>query len=98
LKSEVSALASELGVTQEIIDAKPTDGLFGDARTDEDQIGATYNQLEWVMKQKEAGKEFDDRWSDEEKRVWKIYEQRNQANQHKTQEVPRCIIPNELKG
>ena len=26
----------------EIIDATPTDGLWDDGRTDEDQIGATY--------------------------------------------------------
>ncbi len=98
LKSEVSALASALGVIEEIIEAKPTDGLFGDARTDEDQIGARYVEIEWAMKQKEAGKEFDDTWSDQQKKVWKIFEQRNLANQHKMKEIPRCIIPNNLKG
>jgi NAD+ synthase len=35
--------------------ASPTDGLFGDDRTDEDQLGATYNELEWAMTQDEAG-------------------------------------------
>jgi NAD+ synthase len=50
------------------------------------------------MKQKEAGKELDDTWSDEQKKVWKIFEQRNRANQHKMIEIPRCIIPNDLKG
>jgi NAD+ synthase len=98
LKSEVSKLASELGVTQEIIDAKPTDGLFGDARTDEDQIGASYDEIEWAMKQKDAGKKPDDTWSDTQKDAWRIYEQRNGANQHKMVEIPRCIIPKELKG
>jgi NAD+ synthase len=34
--------------------ASPTDGLFGDDRTDEDQLGA-YNELEWAMTQDEAG-------------------------------------------
>ncbi len=91
------ALAIELKINQDIIEAKPTDGLFGDARTDEDQIGATYDQLEWVMKQKDAEIEFNDAWPDEEKKAWKIYEERNQANQHKMKEIPRCIIPNDLK-
>jgi NAD+ synthase len=36
--------------------ASPTDGLFGDDRTDEDQLGATYNELEWAMTQDEEDK------------------------------------------
>ena len=32
-------------------DAAPTDGLWNDSRTDEDQIGATYEELEWAMKE-----------------------------------------------
>ena len=48
-KSEVYLLAEFLGITQEIQDAAPTDGLWPDGRTDEDQIGATYDELEWAM-------------------------------------------------
>lgn len=48
-KTEVYAVASSLSINQEIIDAKPTDGLWGDARSDEDQIGASYPELEWAM-------------------------------------------------
>ena len=40
---------SELGVLQEIIDAAPTDGLWNDRRTDEDQLGMTYPELEHAM-------------------------------------------------
>ena len=40
MKSEVYALGAELGVSDEILRAAPTDGLWGDARTDEDQLGA----------------------------------------------------------
>ena len=98
LKSEVNALARELGIIEEIIKARPTAGLFHDGRTDEDEIGATYDQLEWVMKLKESGKGFDATWTDEEKKVWAIYERRNAANQHKMTEIPRCIIPADLKG
>jgi len=49
LKSEVRALAAHLGVKEELVKAAPTDGLWNDGRTDEDQIGATYDELEWVM-------------------------------------------------
>ena len=48
-KSEVWELGEYLEVSQEIVDATPTDGLWGDRRTDEDQIGATYAELEEAM-------------------------------------------------
>ena len=44
-KSEVYLLAESLGIIQEIQEAAPTDGLWSDGRTDEDQIGATYDEL-----------------------------------------------------
>ena len=56
MKSEVYEIASFLGIDQEIIDAAPTDGLWGDDRTDEDQIGASYDELEWAMKMQEKGR------------------------------------------
>ena len=90
-------MAKHLGVSKDILEARPTAGLFDDGRTDQDEIGATYDQLERVMKLKESGKEFDSAWSDEDKRVWQIYEQRNKANQHKMKEIPICRIPAELK-
>ena len=49
MKTEVFALGKELDVCQSILDAPPTDGLWNDDRTDEDQIGATYPELEWAM-------------------------------------------------
>jgi NAD+ synthase len=45
LKSEVRLIAKELGVLDELVNAVATDGLWGDNRTDEDQIGATYDEL-----------------------------------------------------
>tara|TARA_B100001121_G_C18671075_1_gene613867 strand:+ start:477 stop:1226 length:750 start_codon:yes stop_codon:yes gene_type:complete len=49
-KSEVYGLAKELDVMQEIIDAPPTDGLWEDGRTDQDQLGGlTYDQMERAM-------------------------------------------------
>ena len=51
-KSQVWQLGRELGVLQEIIDAAPTDGLWDDGRTDEDQLGGlTYADLELAMQQ-----------------------------------------------
>ena len=48
-KSEVWELGKHLGVDERIIDAVPTDGLWDDGRKDEDQIGASYEQLEEAM-------------------------------------------------
>jgi len=48
-KTEVWELGKHLGVDQRIIDAPPTDGLWEDSRTDEDQIGASYAELEEAM-------------------------------------------------
>lgn len=48
-KTEVWELGKHLGVDQRIIDAPPTDGLWDDNRTDQDQIGATYEDLEYAM-------------------------------------------------
>jgi len=48
-KTEVWELGKHLGVNSGIIEAKPTDGLWDDGRTDEDQLGASYEQLEEAM-------------------------------------------------
>ena len=48
-KTEVWELGKHLGVNQGIIEAKPTDGLWDDKRTDEDQLGASYEDLEYAM-------------------------------------------------
>lgn len=96
LKSEVRLLASYLKVPKSILEAQPTDGLFGDDRTDEDQIGANYDELEWVMKQKEKGKKLSD-FSGREATVFSIYTRLNTINQHKMKPIPICIIPKEWK-
>ncbi len=96
MKSEVYALAAEVGVPMSIQNAAPTDGLFGDSRSDEDQIGATYDELEWAMVQKDAGKSPDD-FEGRDKVVYKIYLRLNRANQHKMNPIPVCKIPFELK-
>ncbi len=50
MKSEVYQLAKDLCINKEIIVAPPTDGLWDDGRTDEDQLGVSYDDLEWAMK------------------------------------------------
>ena len=49
MKSEVYELGRYLGINEDILNAAPTDGLHNDGRTDENQIGATYAELEWAM-------------------------------------------------
>ncbi len=96
LKSEVYELAKEVGVCKSILEAAPTDGLFGDDRTDEDQLGASYDELEWAMKMKEEGFKSSD-FSNREKLVFDIYTRLHSANQHKMNPIPVCIIPQDFK-
>ena len=96
MKSEVYKIAAFLEVPKSIQKAAPTDGLFGDSRTDEDQIGASYNELEWAMKQAEIGKTSND-FTGREKEVFTIFSHRNKANKHKMVAIPICEIPKELK-
>ncbi len=100
MKSEVRAVAAALGVSKEIITAPPTDGLYGDTRTDEDQIGATYDELEWAMNYEDLDKSQKEATTltDRQKTVLEIYNQRHAANLHKMLEIPRCIIPAQLKA
>jgi len=96
LKTEVYEIAKVLGINEEIIKAAPTDGLWGDDRTDEDQIGATYPELEWAMEKNEKGMSAND-FSGREKQVFTIFKTLNLANQHKMLPIPVCKIPETLK-
>ncbi len=94
-KSEVYEIAKLLGINKEIQEAAPTDGLWGDDRTDEDQIGASYPELEWAMKMDDEGKKIDD-FEGREQEVFKIYKEFNSANKHKMIPIPICKIPSTL--
>ncbi len=96
LKTEVYEIANYLGVNQEIIEAPPTDGLWGDNRTDEDQIGASYPELEWAMQMKEDGKIVND-FKGRQREVFQIYMNFNRSNKHKMLPIPVCEIPKSLK-
>ena len=95
LKSEVFQLAKHLNVIQEILEAKPTDGLWGDDRSDEDQIGASYDELEWAMQHISSPQTH--LFSERQKEVLKIYSQLNKANKHKMLPIPVCEIPDEFR-
>ena len=94
MKSQVYALAKEAGVIDQILKAKPTDGLFADGRTDEDQIGATYDDLEWAMLYLENKETY--ALNDHQQKVMSIYKGRNSANKHKMDPIPVCSIPKTL--
>jgi NAD+ synthase len=94
-KTQVYLMAKELGVVSSIQNAPPTDGLFADGRTDEDQIGATYAELEWAMEY--LSNNTKEHLTERQQEVMKIYLLRNKANQHKMMPIPVCIIPQNLK-
>ncbi|MFK8302348.1 NAD(+) synthase [Capnocytophaga stomatis] len=91
MKSEVYLLGKYLKIPESILNAKPSDGLFGDDRSDEDQLKASYDELEWAMLQDEKGKQADD-FSGREKEVFQIYKRLNKINQHKMNPIPICKI------
>jgi len=87
LKTAVWDMGGELGLPQEIIDAAPTDGLWTDGRTDEDQLGMTYSELELAMTQAETNCGVD---SAQEKKNLRRYREIRAANLHKMLPIPVC--------
>jgi NAD+ synthase len=96
MKSDVYSLGEFLKIPTSIQVACPTDGLFGDERTDEDQLGASYDELEWAMLEDEKGKIVEN-FTGREKKVFQIYKRLNASNQHKMTEIPVCLVPKEFK-
>ena len=74
-KTEVWELGKFLGIDQRIIEADPTDGLWDDGRTDEDQLGVSYAHLEEAMEHG-TGSGVD------------VLTKFNTQNQHKMQPIP----------
>lgn len=108
-KTEVYKIASYLNVPQTILDTKPTDGLWEDGRTDEDQIGTTYENLEWAMNFCDAlhinnWEEFTQKeryvvnLSDSKKKILHIYLCRHELNKHKMEIPPVCLIEKQKKN
>ena len=93
LKTEVFTLSKELNIINDILIALPTDGLWEEEKTDEDQIGATYKELEWAMNLDNLNKNLSKR----EQEVLTIYTKLNKANKHKILPIPVCLIPEDIK-
>lgn len=92
-KTEVFELAGALDIVESILTAKPTDGLWEDGRSDEDQMGATYPELEWAMDF--SGNE--ETLTPRQKEVLEIYRRLNRVNKHKMEPIPVCILPKNSK-
>jgi NAD+ synthase len=90
MKTEVWAMGRELGLLQAIIDAPPTDGLWADGRTDEDQLGMTYPELEQAMTLDTTG--WTEKLSKEQTRNLRRYREIRAANLHKMLPIPVCNI------
>jgi NAD+ synthase len=97
MKSEVRELSKDLGVTEEIVNAPPTDGLWGDDRTDEDQLGATYKELEWAMNYINS-RDYKGtvNLTNREEEVLKIYKENNKKNNHKMNPIPVYYQPKKI--
>ena len=85
MKSEVYEVAKALDIIEDIQQAAPTDGLWDDGRTDEEQIGATYAELEWAMRHEENPSED---LTERQHQVLEIYRGFNKANSHKMNPIP----------
>lgn len=94
-KKEIYLIAKEMNIIDDIQNAKPTDGLWEDHRSDEDQIGASYNELEWAMKN--YGKMKKIHLSDDKKKIINLYEKLHIKNKHKIISIPVCRIPFNIK-
>jgi len=83
-KTQVRDIAKCLDIKKEILDAPPTDGLWEDSRTDESQIGASYEELEWAMSHDTSAGILTKR----QKKVLEIYNAFNKKNKHKMEPIP----------
>ncbi|MGU3376060.1 NAD(+) synthase [Chryseobacterium sp. M5A1_1a] len=94
-KTEVYTLAKGLNLIKSIQEAIPTDGLWDVDRTDEQQIGATYPELEKI--QKEYGTKTAEDYDGRDKEVFLIFDRMHKAAKHKMEPIPICDIPEEWR-
>ena len=76
-KSQVWEMGKDLGVLEEIVKAQPTDGLWDDGRTDVNQLGMSYQELEDAIK-------------DPSNKGHKKYLEIRKRNLHKMSPIPVC--------
>ena len=96
MKTEVYKVAAYLGIANSIQEAAPTDGLWADGRNDEEQLGATYKELEWAMMTYQDS--TTNRFEGRKQVVFDIFSRLHKANLHKMKAIPVCGIPRNLKG
>ena len=76
-KTQVWELGKHLGISNKIIEAEPTDGLWNDGRNDKDQLGMSYSELEKAMEDKNDPN-------------YKKYLEIRKKNLHKMNPIPIC--------
>jgi NAD+ synthase len=81
LKSQVWEMGKELKILEDIINAAPTDGLWADGRTDEHQLGMSYQDLEKAM-------------LDQKDKNYEKYLKIRKRNLHKMNLIPICKFDN----
>lgn len=93
LKTQVWEMGRELGILDDIITAQPTDGLWDDGRTDQDQLqGLTYPELELAMLQYDQGIAP---VADNEKHALAVYLSIRKKTMHKMRPIPVCRLDQE---
>ena len=75
-------MGKSLGIPKEIVEAQPTDGLWDDGRTDINQLGMSYQDLEQAMK-------------DSSNKNYKKYLEIRKRNLHKINSIPVCKMNDE---
>ena len=93
-KTQIYQIAAELDIAESIQKAVPTDGLWDTERTDEEQMGASYPELEWAMSV--YGTRRPEDFKGRQREVLEIYTRLHKAMQHKVNPIPVCKIPEEL--
>jgi NH(3)-dependent NAD(+) synthetase len=93
-KTQIYQIAAELDIAESIQKAVPTDGLWDTERTDEEQMGASYPELEWAMSV--YGTHCPEDFEGRQREVLEIYTRLHKAMQHKVNPIPVCKIPEEL--
>ncbi len=89
MKSDVYKMANYLNILEDIQDAPPTDGLWDDGRTDEDQIGMTYDDLEKCMRQDDMGTIVTIK---KDLKKLETYKKMRKQNMHKMEPIPVCSM------
>lgn len=82
LKTQVWEMGKELKILESIIKAPPTDGLWADGRTDESQLGMSYEDLEKAM-------------LNQKDKNYEKYLKIRKRNLHKMSQIPICKFNND---